>query len=192
MKLLKNRILEQGKALENNVLKVDSFLNHQIDVVLMKEIGNEFYNRFKDSVGSITKIVTVESSGIAPALFTAEKFDVPVIFAKKRKFVTLSDDLLSTEVFSYTKNEINKITISKDYIKKGDKLLIIDDFLANGEVIKGLVKLCSEAGAEIVGAGIVIEKAFQKGRQYVEEMGLHVESLARVKSLNDGVITFVE
>ena len=190
MELLKKVITEKGVALSANILKVDSFLNHQIDVMLMKEIGVEFKRRFAHK--NVTKILTAESSGIAPALFTALEFQVNTVFARKRKSLTLSEDLLTAEVFSYTKNELATITISKKYLDKNDSVLIIDDFLANGEVCKGLIKVVQESGAELSGIGIVIEKSFQKGRALLDETGIQIESLVRIASLEGGKITFVE
>jgi len=190
MELLKNAILKKGIVLSADILKVDSFLNHQIDVVLMKEVGIEFKRRFTNK--RITKVLTVESSGIAPALFTALEFQVDTVFARKRKSLTLNEDLLTAEVFSYTKKETTTITISKKYLDKNDCVLIIDDFLANGEVCRGLIEVIRQADAEIAGIGIVIEKSFQKGRSIIDKTGIPVESLVRIASLEGGKVTFVE
>lgn len=190
MDLLKAQIQEQGIALSDNVLKVDKFLNHQIDPNLMVEIGKEFYRIFKDE--EITKILTLESSGIAPSVMTALNFDVPVVFARKRKSLTLSDNLLSAEVFSYTKQETNVISVSDQFITSEDKVLIIDDFLANGEAASALISLVDQAHASVVGIGIVIEKSFQSGAAILNEKNYRVESLAKIESLTDGTITFKE
>lgn len=188
MDLLKNKILSEGVVLSDNVLKVDKFLNHQIDPELMVEIGKEFYNRFKDS--EITKILTLESSGIAPAVMTALNFNVQAIFARKRKSLTFTDDLLSTQVFSYTKQETNMISVSNQFIQPGDNILIIDDFLANGEAAGALINIVEQAGANVSGVGIVIEKSFQSGASILKDKNYRVESLARISSLADHKVTF--
>ena len=188
MELLKEKINKEGKVLSDTVLKVDSFLNHQIDPLLMKEIGDEFANRYADEI--ITKVLTVESSGIAPATFLGLTIGAPVVFARKRKSLTLSDNLFTSEVFSFTKNESNNISVAKDYISADDNVLIIDDFLANGEAVKGLLDIANQAGANIVGVGIVIEKGFQQGGKLLREQGVRVESLARIKSLENGIVEF--
>lgn len=188
MKLLEEKIQKDGKVLNENVLKVDSFLNHQIDPDLMNEIGKEFASRFASD--GITKIVTIESSGIAPAVFAGLHLNVPVIFARKRKSVTLTDDLLSARVHSFTKNETNELSISKKYINKEDKVLIIDDFLANGQAALALVEMVHQAQSHVVGIGIVIEKSFQPGAEKLNELGLRVESLARIAALTNGEVTF--
>lgn len=190
MDLLKNKILSEGIALSDNVLKVDKFLNHQIDPELMVEIGKEFHDRFKDN--QITKVLTLESSGIAPAVMTALNFDVPAIFARKRKSLTFTDDLLSAQVFSYTKQETNMISVSNQFIQPGDNILIIDDFLANGEAAGALINIVEQADAHVAGLGIVIEKSFQSGASILKEKNYRVESLARIQSLTDGAITFLE
>lgn len=188
MKLLEEKIQKDGKVLDENVLKVDSFLNHQIDPELMNEIGKEFASRFAED--GITKIVTIESSGIAPAVFAGLYLNVPVIFARKRKSVTLTEDLLSSRVHSFTKNETNELSISKKYINKMDKVLIIDDFLANGQAALALVDMVQQAEATCSGIGIVIEKSFQPGAEKLNDLGLRVESLARIASLSSGEVTF--
>ena len=188
MDLLKNKILSEGVVLSDNVLKVDKFLNHQIDPELMVEIGKEFYNRFKDS--EITKILTLESSGIAPAVMTALNFNVQAIFARKRKSLTFTDDLLSAQVFSYTKQETNMISVSNQFIQPGDNILIIDDFLANGEAAGALINIVEQAGANVSGVGIVIEKSFQSGASILKDKNYRVESLARISSLADQKVTF--
>lgn len=190
MERLKEKIIEEGKVLSESVLKVDSFLNHQIDPYLMKEIGETFAEKFKDK--GITKILTLESSGIAPAVMTGIYLDVPVVFARKKKSLTLIDQLYSAEVYSFTKKETNTISVAKEYVTEGDVVLIIDDFLANGQAALGLARVVKEAKATVAGIGIVIEKGFQDGRRLLEEHGFHVESLARIRSLKDGKITFIE
>ena len=188
MELLKEKINKEGKVLSDTVLKVDSFLNHQIDPLLMKEIGDEFANRYADEI--ITKVLTVESSGIAPATFLGLTIGAPVVYARKRKSLTLSDNVYTSEVFSFTKNELNNISVAKDYISADDNVLIIDVFLANGEAVKGLLDIANQAGANIVGVGIVIEKGFQQGGKLLREQGVRVESLARIKSLENGTVEF--
>jgi xanthine phosphoribosyltransferase len=189
MKLLEEKIIQEGRALSEHVLKVDSFLNHQIDPTLMNEIGLEFSERFKNQ--GITKIVTIESSGIAPAVFTGLHLDAPVIFARKRKSITLVDDLVTASIHSFTKNETNEISLSRKFLNEHDRVLIIDDFLANGEAALGLVEMVKQTGASIAGIGIVIEKSFQPGAAKLKESGLRVESLARIASLSKGKVTFL-
>src|SRR5699024_1510113 len=188
MNALQKKILDHGTVLPGNVLKVDSFLNHQIDPHLMKVIGEEFAERFKDK--NITKVLTLESSGIAPSVMAGIALDVPVIFARKRKSLTLVDNLYTAEVYSYTKQTSNEISISKDYIHEGDHVLIIDDFFANGQAALGLFDLFKQTGAHPSGIGIVIEKGFQDGGKMLREKGFHVESLAIVESLDNGQVTF--
>ena len=191
MQLLIDRILRDGKVFPGNVLKVDSFLNHQIDVGLIREIGNEFYSKFKDE--GITKILTIEASGIGIACITAEVFGVPVLFAKKNKTKNIAADVYTSKVESYTHGTVYDIIVSKEFLSKDDKVLIIDDFLAQGNALIGLIELVKAAGAEIAGAGIVIEKAFQPGGDYIRSQGIRVESLARVKSMtDDGGIEFCD
>ena len=189
MRLLEEKIKNDGKVLSDQVLKVDSFLNHQIDPQLMLEIGKEFARIFEAE--GITKIVTIESSGIAPAVMAGLQMNVPVIFARKRKSLTLVDELLSATVHSFTKNETNEISISKKYVNEKDRVLIIDDFLANGEAALGLVDIVQQSGAKVVGIGIVIEKSFQPGARRLKELGLRVESLARIASLSNGEVTYI-
>jgi len=190
MERLKQKIVNEGKVLSNSVLKVDSFLNHQIDPELMQGIGEEFVSRFKDA--GITKVLTLESSGIAPSVMTALRLGVPTVFARKRKSLTLIDNLYSAEVYSYTKRESNTISVSMDYIKSDDVVLIIDDFLANGQAAQGLIDMVEQSGATLSGVGIVIEKGFQNGRKIIEEQGIRVESLAVISSLENGKVTFKE
>ncbi|PEO55749.1 xanthine phosphoribosyltransferase [Bacillus toyonensis] len=190
MKVLQEKILNEGKVLSGDVLKVDAFLNHQIDPVLMQEIGKEFAKRFKEE--NITKIVTIESSGIAPAVMAALELGVKVIFARKRKSLTLQDNMYVANVYSFTKQETNEISLSRTHIDENDRVLIIDDFLANGQAVLGLMSLVEQAGASIAGIGIVIEKAFQDGGKKLREQGVRVESLAEIASLDNGTVTFVQ
>ncbi|OSM14396.1 xanthine phosphoribosyltransferase [Bacillus toyonensis] len=190
MKVLQEKILNEGKVLSGDILKVDAFLNHQIDPVLMQEIGKEFAKRFKEE--NITKIVTIESSGIAPAVMAALELGVKVIFARKRKSLTLQDNMYVANVYSFTKQETNEISLSRTHIDENDRVLIIDDFLANGQAALGLMSLVEQAGASIAGIGIVIEKAFQDGGKKLREQGVRVESLAEIASLDNGTVTFVQ
>ncbi|MFW1951743.1 xanthine phosphoribosyltransferase [Acinetobacter beijerinckii] len=189
MYALEQKILNEGIVLSDQVLKVDAFLNHQIDPVLMQLIGKEFAARFKDA--GITKIITIEASGIAPAIMAGLELGVPVIFARKYQSLTLKDDLYRSKVFSFTKQTESTIAISNKHLSSSDKALVIDDFLANGQAALGLIDLIHQANAKVVGVGIVIEKSFQPGRDVLLEKGYRVESLARVKSLEDGKVTFV-
>lgn len=189
MQALEQKILAEGIVLSDQVLKVDSFLNHQIDPVLMQQIGQEFARRFKDA--GVTKIVTIEASGIAPAIMAGLELGVPVIFARKYQSLTLKDDLYRSKVFSFTKQTESTIAISNKHIAATDRVLVIDDFLANGQAALGLVDLIHQAQAEVLGIGIVIEKSFQPGRDLLLEKGYRVESLARVKSLQEGSVQFV-
>ena len=188
MKLLTDKIEREGIVLDNNVLKVDSFINHQMDPQLMNEIGLEFARRFKDA--GVTRILTIESSGIAPAIMAGLAMNVPVIFARKRKSLTLTSDLYTSTVYSFTKQESNEITVSKKYLLKEDRVLIIDDFLANGQAAIGLADLVEQAGAEVSGIGILIEKSFQPGADEIIKKGYRLESLARIASLQDGKVKF--
>lgn len=183
MQALKDRIRRDGKVFAGNVLKVDSFVNHQIDVRFMCEVGKEFYRRFSDC--GVTKILTIEASGIGIACLTAQYFDVPVVFAKKSRSINISGDVYTAEVASFTHKNTNTIMVSKDFLRAGERILIIDDFLARGNALKGLIKLIRDAGAEVVGAGIVIEKAFQEGHDLITAMGVRVESLARIRSMSE-------
>ena len=190
MKQLQKKIMQDGKVLSDQVLKVDSFLNHQIDPPLMKAIGDEFAERFKED--GVTIVLSIESSGIAPAMMTGLVLGVPAIFARKRKSLTMSDHLFTSAVHSFTKNETNEISVSKDFLKKGDKVLVIDDFLANGQAVLGLLDIVEQAEAELVGVGIVIEKGFQPGGAMIREQGIRVESLAIIQSLENGKVEFKE
>ncbi|MCM3268148.1 xanthine phosphoribosyltransferase [Paenibacillus elgii] len=190
MELLKNKVLQEGIVLGEQVLKVDSFLNHQVDPVLMMEIGKEFAARFAGE--GITKVLTIESSGIAPAVMTALQLGVPLIFARKRKSLTLRDDLLTEKVYSFTKQEESEVSVSKKFLSPGDRVLLIDDFLANGEAAFGLARIAEKAGATVAGIGIVIEKAFQPGGRKLLDAGYRVESLAPIASLADGRVAFAD
>lgn len=187
MELLEKRILKDGTVKMPNIVKVDSFLNHQIDVHLMDEMGKEFYRLFKND--GITKIVTIEASGIAIAYAAARCFDVPVVFAKKHENSNMDTDVHQVTIHSFTKNKDYVAKISKRFLNDKDTVLIVDDFLANGEAAKGLVKMVTEAGAKVAGIGIAIEKGFQDGGKILREMGIRVESLAIVENIeNDKVI----
>lgn len=189
MKLLEERILKDGKVFPGNILKVDSFLNHQLDVNLFNEMGKEWYRLFKDS--GVNKILTIEASGIAIASIVAQHFNVPVVFAKKSKSRNIAGDVYSVVVHSFTHGNENHVIVSKDFLNKGDKILVIDDFLAQGCALMGLCDIIKSAGAEVVGAGIAIEKAFQPGGDLIRAKGIRVESLARIKEMHDdGSIVF--
>lgn len=190
MERLHNRILKDGRALSDNVLKVDSFLNHQVDSHLMYEMGTYFKNYFENH--NITKIFTIESSGIAPAVMTAMQMNLPMVTLKKQKSKTLNNDVYQTSVHSYTKAMDYELTLYKNYINEEDNILIIDDFLANGEAVLGAIRLIEEANASVGGVGIVIEKSFQPGREKLENMGYDIYSLARISKLDKGLIEFVK
>jgi xanthine phosphoribosyltransferase len=187
---LKARIQRDGVVLNDQVLKVDEFINHQIDPDLMVDIGREFAHLFEQS--RITKVLTIESSGIAPALCAAHELGVPMVFARKKKSLTMREQLLIESVFSFTKQEENEIAVSRKYIVPGDRVLIIDDFLANGDAALGLARIVEQAGALVVGIGILIEKTFQPGRQRLEQNGYRVESLARIASLANQTIKYMD
>ncbi|WP_426150757.1 xanthine phosphoribosyltransferase [Pseudomonas sp. DC3000-4b1] len=189
MDALHNKIRSEGIVLSDQVLKVDAFLNHQIDPALMKAIGEEFARRFADA--GITKIVTIEASGIAPAVMTGLYLGVPVIFARKHASLTLTENLLTASVYSFTKQTENTVAVSPRHLSKGDRVLIIDDFLANGRAAQALISIIQQAEAEVAGLGIVIEKSFQTGRAQLDEQGYRVESLARVASLEGGKVSFL-
>ncbi|MCD1277917.1 xanthine phosphoribosyltransferase [Streptococcus sinensis] len=190
MKKLEERILQDGNVLGENILKVDSFLTHQVDFSLMKEIGQVFAEHFRDT--GITKVVTIEASGIAPAVYTAEALGVPMIFAKKSKNITMTEGILTAEVYSFTKQVTSTVSISGKFLESSDKVLVIDDFLANGQAAKGLIKIIEEAGAEVAAVGIVIEKSFQDGRSLLEAQGQTVLSLARIDRFENGKVVFRE
>lgn len=190
MEVLKQRILKDGVALNETVLKVDSFLNHGVDAQLMYEIGTEFKKYFKNY--GVTKVFTIESSGIAPTVMTAMQMDLPMVTLKKQASKILNGEVYQTTVHSFTKATDYELTLSKKYISEEDRILIIDDFLANGEAALGAIRLVEEAGAQVVGIGIVIEKSFQPGRKLLIEKGYDVYSLARVNKLAEGIIEFIE
>lgn len=191
MQLLIDRIKKDGKVYPGDVLKVDSFLNHQMDVTLLDEIGKEFYRLFGNC--KVTKVLTIEASGIGIACFVAKYFQVPLLFAKKSKSSNIADNLYSSQVKSYTYGTLNTIVVSKEYLNSDDKILIIDDFLATGQALYGLIDLVEKSGAELVGAGAVIEKGYQSGGDSLRKQGVRVESLAIIDSMSeDGKITFRE
>ena len=190
MNFLEERILKDGVVKQGNVLKVDTFLNHQLDVSLLDEIAREMKRRFADV--SITKVLTIEASGIAVACSVAREWGVPVVFAKKSKSLNMDGEMYVAEVESYTHKKTNKIIVAKKFLSEGDRVLIVDDFLANGCALQGLISLVDSAGAEVVGCGIVIEKGFQEGGHRIRNLGFHLESLAIIESMNDetGEIVF--
>ena len=190
MKLLEDRIRRDGKVREGNVLKVDSFLNHQMDIGLLNEIGKEFRRLFPEP--EINKILTIEASGIGIACIAAQYFGVPVVFAKKNKTKNIAGGVYTAKVESFTHGRTYDIMVSRDFLGKGDKVLLIDDFLANGKALEGLISLSEEAGAEAIGAGVVIEKGFQSGGEAIRKRGIHLESLAIVDGMDEktGEITF--
>ena len=188
MEILKQRILEDALVIGNNILKVDNFLNHQIDVELLDEIGREFHRRFGDL--GLTKILTVEASGISVACATAREYRIPVLFAKKGTVSTQTDGNYCSKSFSFTKNEEYTMNVSKKYLGQDDRILIIDDFLANGLAIDALLDIISQSGAQLAGVGIVIEKEFQAGGRKIREKGIHLESLARIASMGEDGIVF--
>ena len=190
MKILEDMILERGIAVNEDILKVDSFVNHQVDPELMKNIGDEFAEHFKGQ--GITKVATIESSGIAPALMTALALNVPMLILKKQPSKILNQDLYQTVVTSYTKGTSYELTLSKNFISENDHVLIIDDFLANGEAATGAIRLIRKAHATMAGVGILIEKSFQPGYEKLTEQGIDVYSLARIAKLGEGVIEFVK
>ena len=184
MKLLEDRIRKDGVVKEGDVLKVDSFLNHQIDIGLYEEIGKEFRKLFPDE--DITKILTIEASGIGIACITARYFNVPVVFAKKTATVNIDGEVYSTRIDSFTHKRTYDVIVSKRFINEGDNILIIDDFLANGCAVSGLIEMVQSAGAKVAGVGIVIEKGQQSGGRLLRERGIHVESLAIIESMDAG------
>ncbi len=191
MKALKERIIKDGKIREGNVLKVDSFLNHQLDIELFEQMGEEFKRRFEGK--KITKILTIEASGIAIACIAARYFKVPVVFAKKTQTKNIAGDVYTSKVESFTHGKVYDIIVSKEFLKPEDHVLIIDDFLANGKALLGLTKLVQDAGATVVGAGIAIEKGFQDGGKLIRESGIQLESLAIIDAMSvEEGITFRE
>lgn len=187
MKLLEEKIIKDGKIGAGDVLKVDSFLNHQIDVAFLTELGKEFHRLYADA--GVNKVLTIEASGIGIACLTAQQFGCPVVFAKKTKTNNIYADVYTSSVYSYTHARTYDIVVSKEFLHEGDRVLIVDDFLAKGSALRALLEIIRDAGAEVVGAGIVIEKAFQPGGKELREGGLRIESLARIESMScrDGV-----
>ena len=188
MKLLEDMILKRGRVLDGNILKVDNFLNHQIDPDLFMEMGKDYYDHFKDK--GITKILTLEVSGIAIAFAAATCFKVPLVFAKKSASLTLSDDAYTSKVVSYTKKKEYDIKVDRNFLLADDKVLIIDDFLATGQALKGLVSLCDQAGAEVAGIGIAIEKTFQDGGKLFRDKGYDVYSHAMIMAFENNSVIF--
>ncbi|GAK30516.1 xanthine phosphoribosyltransferase [Weissella oryzae SG25] len=188
MKMLENRIAAEGRVLGTDILKVDAFLNHQIDPVLMQAIGKEIARLFDHD--RIDKIVTVETSGIAPAVFAAAELGVPLVFAKKKAAITMTDENYMADVYSFTKKETNHIIIDKKFLSAGERILLVDDFLANGQAMNGLLAIMDAAQASVVGAAIVIEKAFQPGHEILDERGIRLESLAKIADFKDGKVIF--
>ena len=189
MKLLEDRIRSDGEVLPGNVLKINSFLNHQVDPELMKKVGEEFSRLFKDS--GVTKVLTCEASGIAPGVMTAYELHVPMVFARKKKPATLNDAVYWADVYSYTKKVTNQICVEQKFLHKDDHLLIIDDFLANGEAVKGMINIANQAGAEVTGVGIVVAKTFQGGSEWIKDHGYRLEALAEIASLTNNQVRFV-
>mgnify|MGYP000641650456 FL=1 len=189
MKLLEDRIRQDGVVLPGNVLKVNQFLNHQIDPQLMYEIGQEFARLFKER--PVTKILTVEASGIAPAIMVGLVMNVPVLFARKKKPSTLDDMTYTAEVYSYTKKVTNTISVDSKFLSNNDHVLIIDDFLANGQAVKGMLEICRQADVKVEGVGIVVEKSFQEGADWIKGQGIRLESLARISSFENDAVHFV-
>lgn len=190
MEALKNAILEKGQVVGEDILKVDTFLNHQLDASLLNEIGKEFKRRFEGQ--EITKILTIEASGIAIAIIAAQYFNVPVVFAKKVASKNLDDSTYETDVFSFTKAKNYKVRVSKKFISDSDKVLVLDDFMARGRAALGLRDIVHQAGAELAGVGIVIEKGFQEGGQLLRQQGIRVDSLAIIESFKNGAPVFKE
>lgn len=189
MKLLKNRILKDGKSFDGGILKVDSFINHQMDPILMKSIGVEFVRRFGNL--PINKVITIEASGIAPAIMLGYLLELPVVFVKKAKPKTL-ENMVTTQVYSFTKDITYDVCVSRDFLNSNDTVVFIDDFLANGHAAIGVKDLVEKSGAKLAGMGFIIEKSFQEGGRRLREQGVHVESLVRIKDLGDNKIEFEE
>lgn len=190
MNYLEEKITQEGKVIGNDILKVDNFLNQQVDPKLMEKIGEDFANYFKNK--NITKVITIETSGIAPAVMTAKELNVPMLILKKQASTTLNENIYTTEVFSFTKQKTYNLIASKNHINDDDNILIIDDFLANGEAASGAIRIIKNTKAQIAGIGIVIEKTFQEGRAKLEKQGYDVYSIARIKSLQNGKVEFVK
>lgn len=188
MQELKDRIVKEGEVIGSHILKVDSFLNHQIDPAFIMQMGKEIAGRFAEA--GVTRVLTVEASGIAVAMAVGLALGVPVVFAKKKKASTQQGNLYIAQVFSFTRKEAVDIAVSSRYLTSGDVVLIVDDFLAHGEALKGLVSIVRQAGATLAGAGIVIEKKFQRGAEALRAAGIRVESLAAIESMRPGEINF--
>ncbi len=189
VKLLEDRIKQDGQVLPGDVLKINSFLNHQVDPELMMAVGKEFARLFKDS--GITKILTCEASGIAPSIMVAYELKVPMVFARKKKPSTLNDAVYWADVFSYTKKVTNKICVEEKFLSKDDTLLILDDFIAHGEAVKGMVNIANQAGCKIAGIGAVVAKTFQGGSDWIKDHGYRFEALANIDSFKDGRVHFL-
>lgn len=189
MKLLEDRIKKDGQVLDGDVLKINSFLNHQVDPELMMAVGQEFARLFKDA--GITKVLTCEASGIAPGVMAAYELKVPMVFARKKKPSTLNDAVYWADVFSYTKKVNNKICVEEKFLSKDDTLLILDDFVAHGEAVKGMVSIANQAGCKIAGIGAVVAKTFQGGSDWVKDHGYRFEALASIDSFKDGQVHFL-
>ena len=192
MNFLEERIVKDGKVKPGNVLKVDSFLNHQMDISLMEEIGREFHRRFENK--TVTKVLTIEASGIGIACFVAKEFGVPMVFAKKSHSINIDSEVYVAEVESFTHKNKNNVIVSKQFLNPDDHILIIDDFLANGCALQGLIAIAKSAGATVEGIGIVIEKGFQIGGQVIRNLGVQLESLAIIDAMDaeTGTVTFRE
>ncbi|MBO4799611.1 MAG: xanthine phosphoribosyltransferase [Lachnospiraceae bacterium] len=190
MKLLKDRILSEGRALNEDILKVDSFINHQVDMELMSAIGKELADHFRER--QVTKVVTIESSGIPPASMVALSLGVPMVVLKKQGSKVLNEDMIQTEVTSFTKGNTYELSLCKRFISEDDHVLFIDDFLANGEAATGTIRLLRQLHATIAGIGILVEKSFMPGRGKIEAAGFEVYSLARIKRLDKGIIEFID
>ena len=190
MEILKERILKEGRAAGEGILKVDNFLNHQIDVQLMEQIGEEFYRIFKDK--HITKVLTIEASGIAIGVFVARALGVPLVFAKKTMSKNMDGEILTASIMSYTKGLVYLINVAKKFINEKDNILLIDDFLANGSALLGLAEIVHKGGANLIGAGIVIEKSYQPGRKRAEDADIDVHSLVSIAEIKEGAVVFKE
>ncbi len=190
MKLLQDRISRDGKVLPGNIIKVDGFLNHRVDVSLLKELADEFYNVFAD--GKPTLIMTVEASGIALATVTAERFGLPMLFAKKAKSDNIEGGLYKSEIFSYTYKKAVNLIVSAEWLNADDRVLVVDDFLANGEALRGVIDIVHQAGAELVGVGVAVEKGFQPGGQKLRDAGYKLHSLAVIEKADENGIVFRE
>ena len=188
MEALKRKILEEAEILPGSILRVDGFLNHQIDIKLLSECGREWYERFKND--GVTKILTIESSGIAVACLTAQHFGLPVVYARKGKGTYIGEELYSVKAVSYTHGKAYDVMVSKDYINSGDKILIIDDFLSGASDLKALITISELAGATVVGAGVAVEKVYQGGGNRLRDLGYRIESLAKISSLDNGKVEF--